>query len=74
MSRMVNLERSCREVRAVALELHAQGIEPTRSCISKYLSKPAYFRDREVSAALDRVRYELGCSPSKIHPGDELGE
>ena len=74
MSRIVNLESSCREVRAVALELHAQGIEPTRSCISKYLSKPAYFRDREVSATLDRVRYELGCSTSKIHPGDELGE
>jgi cellulose biosynthesis protein BcsQ len=51
-SRIVNVESSCREVRAVALKLHTQGIEPTRSSISKYLSKPAYFRDREVSAGL----------------------
>ncbi len=54
------LEISCEEVRQVAFRLFSQGIEPTRSEVARFLSKPAYFREREVCNALLQVRYRLG--------------
>ncbi len=58
--RMAKVEESCREVRQIALNLYSEGIDPTRSYIARYLSKPAYFREKSVVATLEAVRKELG--------------
>jgi transcriptional regulator GlxA family with amidase domain len=58
--REAKVEQSCTEVRQIALKLYSEGVAPTRSYISKYLSKPAYFREPLVDAALMAVRKELG--------------
>lgn len=57
--RMVKVEQSCQEVRRIAIHLYSKGIDPTRSHIAKYLSKPAYFREPLVVAFLETVRREL---------------
>lgn len=57
--RMAKVEQCCQEVRQVAIMLFNQGIEPTRSYVTQYLEKPAYFREPMVAAALDAVRQEL---------------
>jgi transcriptional regulator with XRE-family HTH domain len=62
--REAKIEQSCAEVRQVAINLYNEGIDPTRSYISRYLSKPAYFREPSVSAALTSVRKELGLEQS----------
>jgi hypothetical protein len=56
--RMAKIERSCQEVRQIALKLYSEGMNPTRSYIVKYLSKPAYFRAPLVVASLEAVRLE----------------
>jgi len=58
--RSAKVEQCCQEVRQVATWLYSQGIEPTRSCITQHLRKPAYFRDSTVAAALNTVCQELG--------------
>lgn len=66
--REMKVEQSCNEVRQIALKLYKEGIDPTRSYISKYLSKPAYFREPLVDATLKSIRKELGLegtSPSQ---------
>jgi transcriptional regulator with XRE-family HTH domain len=55
-----NISRICQEVRQIAIDLHRKGIDPTRSNVSQCLSKPAYFREREVILALENIRSELG--------------
>lgn len=62
--RLAKVEQYCIEVRQIALELYNEGIDPTRSYISRYLSKPAYFREPLVEAALMAVRKELGLEKS----------
>ncbi|PSB13503.1 hypothetical protein C7B76_19665 [filamentous cyanobacterium CCP2] len=57
---MAKVEQYCQEVRQAATMLCKQGIEPTRSNVTQYLKKPAYFRDPSVTAALDSIRQELG--------------
>lgn len=57
--RMAKVEQCCQEVRQVAMMLYNQGIEPSRSYVTQYLRKPAYFRDPTVAAALSAVRQEL---------------
>jgi len=42
------------------MELYKKGEEPTRGSLSRYLGKPAYFREKEVCMALDNVRHQLG--------------
>lgn len=58
--RSQRIERCCQEVRQVALEIYAEGGKPTRSKIASRLSKPAYFRDKNVCAALLAVQKQLG--------------
>jgi transcriptional regulator with XRE-family HTH domain len=58
--RAAKVEQCCQEVRQIAIVLYNQGIEPTRSYVTQYLRKPAYFRDPTVNAALSVVRQELG--------------
>lgn len=58
--RAAKVEQCCQEVRQVAIILYNQGIEPTRSYVTQHLKKPAYFREPVVTAALTKVRQELG--------------
>ncbi len=58
--RIAKVEQCCQEVRQVAIMLYSQGMEPSRSCVTQHLRKPAYFRDPIVTAALSAVRQELG--------------
>lgn len=48
------------EIRLIAVELHAKGIEPTASRISEHLAKPAAILQKEAIAAVREVRRELG--------------
>lgn len=57
------VEQYCQEVQRVALEIYAEGENPTRSRVASRLSKPAYFRDKNVCAALSAIRKELGLEP-----------
>lgn len=54
------VKQSCLLVQQTALEIYAEGEEPTRSRVSSRLNKPAYFREKDVCAALDEVRRKLG--------------
>jgi transcriptional regulator with XRE-family HTH domain len=62
--RAAKVQESCQEVRQIALKLYGEGIDPTRSYISRYLSKPAYFREPAVVAVLESTRQELGLKNS----------
>ena len=64
--RTAKVEQSCQEVRQVALKLYDEGIDPTRSYIARFLSKPAYFREPLVAATLEQVRQELGLEKPYI--------
>jgi hypothetical protein len=55
-----NLNSICEDIRRISLELHSEGIEPTRGRISVRMSKSAYFRKKEVEDALISIRNELG--------------
>ncbi len=57
------IEQYCQEVQRVALQIYAEGENPTRSRVASRLSKPAYFRDKNVCAALLAIRKELGLEP-----------
>ena len=48
------------EVRTCAVLLHNQKIEPTARRVAEKLSKPGAIRNKEVRAALNQVRQELG--------------
>lgn len=58
--RIRKVNQKCLEVQEIAIKLHNEGEEPTRSSISQYLGKPAYFRENEVCVALENVRHQLG--------------
>ena len=57
--RTARVDQCCQEVRQVALMLYNHDIEPSRSHVTQYLRKPAYFRDPTVAAALYAVWQEL---------------
>ena len=54
------IKQSCILVQQTALDMYAEGEEPTRSRVASRLNKPAYFREQEVCAALSEVRRQLG--------------
>ncbi|MFB2893296.1 TniQ family protein [Aerosakkonemataceae cyanobacterium BLCC-F50] len=56
------IEQLCKDVQQTALEIYAEGQEPTRSRVAKRLAKPAYFREKQVEAALSEIRYQLGLN------------
>ncbi|MGA9379252.1 MAG: Tn7 transposase TnsA N-terminal domain-containing protein [Phormidium sp.] len=58
--RSQRIEQCCQEVMQVALEIYTEGEKPTRSKVASRLSKPAYFRDKNVCAALLTIQRQLG--------------
>nr|WP_290221395.1 helix-turn-helix domain-containing protein [Trichocoleus desertorum] len=60
--RIKKINQKCLEVQEIAIKLYKEGEEPTRSSISQYLGKPAYFRENEVCVALHDVRQHLGLN------------
>lgn len=60
--RLQRIEQYCQEVQQVALEIYSEGEKPTRSKVASRLSKPAYFREQNVCAALFAIQKQLGIS------------
>jgi hypothetical protein len=58
--KLKNIDLNCAEVRRVALEMHADGIEPTRIRIRRRMNKCGYLRDTQVSQEIITIRRELG--------------
>jgi hypothetical protein len=54
------IEKLCQEVRQVALELDAQGVNPHSGNVGKHLLKPGILRHKDVASALQEVRCKLG--------------
>ena len=48
------------EIERAVVELNKQGIYPSESNVSKLMSQPGYFREKEVRAALKKARQQLG--------------
>ncbi|MDT5296157.1 MAG: hypothetical protein QOJ76_3037, partial [Acidobacteriota bacterium] len=57
---LIKLKLICDDVKRISLELHDEGIEPTRGRISVRMNKSGYFRRKEVQEVLTVVRRELG--------------
>ncbi|GAB4367420.1 MAG: hypothetical protein Kow00121_05740 [Elainellaceae cyanobacterium] len=57
--RREKVKQACEEVKIIVAKLCNGGIKPTRNNVSKRMSKPAYFRDREVLEAWKAIRLEL---------------
>jgi transcriptional regulator with XRE-family HTH domain len=60
------IERISQEVYQVAVELHAKQIEPTNRRVVEKLTKPGAIRNKEIRAALHKVRSELGWEVAKL--------
>lgn len=58
--RTKRVDKVSQEVRQIALKLHAEGVEPTASRISVYMTKPGSILQKEAIAAVREVRSELG--------------
>ena len=54
--RLTEVEQSCQEVQQIALELLHRGVHPSEARVSELMSKPGYFRYREVRAALQEAQ------------------
>ncbi|MDJ0902830.1 MAG: hypothetical protein QNJ55_28920 [Xenococcus sp. MO_188.B8] len=48
------------EVEKAVMKLNAQGVYPSESNVSKLISKPGNFREKEVRDALKKARQKLG--------------
>jgi transcriptional regulator with XRE-family HTH domain len=68
-ARYLEYRKSCRlqkiqqftlEIEQAVVELNKKGIYPSESNVSKLLSQPGYFREKEVRAALNKARQKLG--------------
>jgi transcriptional regulator GlxA family with amidase domain len=59
-ARTERIKRCCEEVQQVVKKLHTQGIYPSEAHVSKILARPGCFRDKEVRAALQKARHQLG--------------
>ncbi|BBD60836.1 TetR family transcriptional regulator [Nostoc sp. HK-01] len=57
-------EKRCQQIRQIALELYSTGIEPTNHTVSKRLGKTGILKNKNVQAALRKVRFELGYEKS----------
>jgi transcriptional regulator with XRE-family HTH domain len=55
-----SVAQSCKEAREAALKLHQNGEYPSEARVLKLISKPGFFRYKEVRAALSETRRELG--------------
>ena len=59
-ARTERIKQCCEEVQQVVKKLHTQGIYPSEAHVSKILARPGCFRDKEVRAALQEARHQLG--------------
>lgn len=64
-SKSKNFREACEDVRQISLELHNEGIEPTRGRVETRMSKSGYFLNKEVKDALAGIRHELGYENTK---------
>ncbi|MCA1991407.1 MAG: TniQ family protein [Coleofasciculus sp. S288] len=64
--RLEAVAHCCEEVRQATLKLHSQGEYPTEARVSLLISKPGYFRYKQVRSALLEARRELGERQSKM--------
>jgi hypothetical protein len=59
-ARTQRIKQCCEEVKQVVKKLYAQGVYPSEAHVSKTLARPGCFRDKEVRAALQQARCQLG--------------
>ncbi len=55
-----NIQECCEEVKQTAIDLYKEGIYPTEAKVSEIISRPGFFRYKQVRDALLSVRRELG--------------
>jgi len=58
--RLETIQKCTCEIEKAVVELNRQGIYPSESNVSKLISQPGYFREKEVRAALTKARQKLG--------------
>jgi hypothetical protein len=58
-SRIKRIEHCCEEVKQAVRQVHTEGIYPSEATISRLLTKPGCFRDKQVRAALKAARREI---------------
>ena len=58
--RLQKIKQCAVEIERAVVELNKQGIYPSESNVSKLMSQPGYFREKEVRAALKKARQQLG--------------
>ncbi|MBD2449175.1 TniQ family protein [Nostoc sp. FACHB-152] len=54
------IQQSCREVKQIVLKLHHQGEYPSEARVSEIMAHPGYLRYKQVRAALNETRREIG--------------
>jgi transcriptional regulator with XRE-family HTH domain len=54
------MRQSCREVKQIVLKLHNQGEYPSETRVSETMTHPGYLRYKQVRAALNETRREIG--------------
>ncbi|QLE40452.1 hypothetical protein FD723_08285 [Nostoc sp. C052] len=54
------IQQSCREVKQIVLKLYNQGEYPSESRVSEIMTHPGYLRYKQVRAALNETRREIG--------------
>jgi hypothetical protein len=59
-ARAERIKQCCEEVQQVVKKLYTQGVYPSEANVSKILDQPGCFRDKEVRAALQEARRQLG--------------
>jgi hypothetical protein len=59
-ARTKRIKQCCEEVKQVVKKLYTQGIYPSEAHVSNILERPGCFRDKEVRAALQEARRQLG--------------
>lgn len=58
-----NIQDCCQEVKQAAINLYKKGIYPTEAKVSEIISRPGFFRYKQVRDALHSTRKELGLEP-----------
>jgi DNA-binding XRE family transcriptional regulator len=53
------IEKSCEEVRQIALKLHKENLYPSECRVSELMTKPGYLRNKKVRVTLQEVQSEL---------------
>ena len=59
-ARTKRIKQCCEEVKQVVKKLYTQGVYPSEAHVSNILERPGCFRDKEVRAALQEARRQLG--------------